>query len=164
MSLIAHKNPDGDAFGSLEGMRQILIDNFPHLTVDVILPQEDFDSHVSWIMAETREALSEKTDLIVLLDTSLLSRTALSSEAFSGHEIICIDHHESFVESVSGYRDSSASATCLILTEMALTLNWTLSARAATALLMGIYTDTGGFIHRNTDVRSFRAATELMHL
>lgn len=47
---------------------------------------------------------------------------------------------------------------------MALELNWQVSSKAATALLMGIYTDTGGFIHRNTDVRSFHAASELMRL
>ncbi len=50
VSLIAHKNPDGDAFGSLEGMRQLLVDNAPHLTVDIVLPQEDFDQHVFWVM------------------------------------------------------------------------------------------------------------------
>lgn len=45
---------------------------------------------------------------------------------------------------------------------MARDLNWEISEDAATALLVGIYTDTGGFIHRSTDIRSFSAAAELM--
>ena len=39
ISLIAHKNPDGDAFGSLEGMRQLILANLPNLTVDVVVPK-----------------------------------------------------------------------------------------------------------------------------
>jgi bifunctional oligoribonuclease and PAP phosphatase NrnA len=164
VTLIAHKNPDGDAFGSLEGMRQLLLTNHPHLSVDVVIPEEDFDTHVSWIMGETVHSISQKTNLIILLDTSLVTRTALPIEAFETHEVMCIDHHESFPDSLSGFRDATASATCLLLTEMAMALEWGISAEAATALLMGIYTDTGGFIHRSTDVRSFTAAAELMRL
>ncbi len=162
ISLIAHKNPDGDAFGSLEGMRQLILANLPNLTVDVVVPEEDFDTHVHWVMGETVQTISEKTDLVILLDASLLTRTALPIEAFGGYDVFCIDHHESFADSVSGYRDATASATCLVLTEMARALNWQITREAATALLMGIYTDTGGFIHRSTDIRSFSAASELM--
>ncbi len=39
-----------------------------------------------------------------------------------------------------------------------------IDADTATALLMGIYTDTGGFIHRNTDARALSIAAKLMQL
>ena len=150
--------------GALEGMRCLLSDNFPHLVVDVVMPQEDFDAHVFWVMGKTEEKFSDTTDCIILLDAPRLTRTALPLEVFADKKVLCIDHHESFEDSIHGYVDSHASATCLILTEMALTLGWKISAQAATALLMGIYTDTGGFIHRSTDTRSFVAAAELMRL
>ena len=114
-------------------------------------------------MGETVETLP-KGDSVMLLDASLLSRTALPGEAFLEHDVFCIDHHETSEASIPGYADQSASATCLILIEIAQALKWHISPRAATALLMGIYTDTGGFIHRSTDLRSFRAAGELMEL
>jgi len=37
-----------------------------------------------------------------------------------------------------------------------------IDAPTATALLMGIYTDTGGFIHRNTDARALSVAARLL--
>ncbi len=144
-------------------MRQLLLSNLPQLQVDVILPpEEDFDEHVSWVTGETVSAIPAETQMIILLDASRLNRTALPVEMFEKYDVICIDHHESFDDSQKGYRDATASATCLLLTELALSLKWDISSQAATALLMGIYTDTGGFIHRNTDVRSFAAAGELV--
>jgi phosphoesterase RecJ-like protein len=50
------------------------------------------------------------------------------------------------------------------LTEMAEMLWWAIDAPTATALLMGIYTDTGGFIHRNTDARALGIAARLLDL
>lgn len=37
-----------------------------------------------------------------------------------------------------------------------------MSSTSATALLLGLYTDTGGFIHRNTNERAFETAAFLM--
>jgi phosphoesterase RecJ-like protein len=162
VALVAHKNPDGDACGSLEGMRRLIEDNFPQVAVSVVVPPENFDAHVFWVMGQTQTALPENTDLIIILDTSIYTRTALHPSVFDGIETLCIDHHETFPESIGGYVDATASATALILTEQALAHNWQISPEAATALLLGIYTDTGGFIHRNTDARSFVAAAELM--
>ncbi len=47
---------------------------------------------------------------------------------------------------------------------MAEILGWTIDAPTATALLLGIYTDTGGFIHRNTDARALSTAARLLGL
>jgi phosphoesterase RecJ-like protein len=81
---------------------------------------------------------------------------------FEGRTILSIDHHEQFPEAIPGYRDSTASSNTIILTEMAEMLGWTIDAPTATALLMGIYTDTGGFIHRNTDARALSVAARLL--
>ncbi len=50
VTLIAHQVPDGDAFGSLEGMRGLLKNNYPHLTVEVVVPEESLDQHIEWIL------------------------------------------------------------------------------------------------------------------
>lgn len=119
ITLISHRTPDGDAFGSLEGMRGLLEKNHPHLTVEVVVPEEQFDTHIAWILGQTVTSLPLSTDLIVLLDTSLVSRTKLTPEVFEGYSLLSIDHHEQFPEAIPGYRDSTASANTIILTEMA---------------------------------------------
>ena len=82
-------------------------------------------------------------DVVIILDTSILSRTALLPENFDGFELLSIDHHEALPLAVEGYRDETAASTTQILTQMARTFNWSVSPTTATALLMGIYTDTG---------------------
>jgi hypothetical protein len=66
----------------------------------VIVPAEPEDAHIVWILGETLSTLPLSTDLILILDTSLLTRTALSSEVFAGYNIMSIDHHEAFSDAV----------------------------------------------------------------
>ena len=82
-------------------------------------------------------------DVVIILDTSILSRTALSPENFDGFELLSIDHHEALPLAIEGYRDETAASTTQILTQIARALKWSVSPATATALLMGIYTDTG---------------------
>lgn len=70
------------------------------------------------------------------MDASPLSRTALAPEDYPTQEVITIDHHEPQVDSIDGYRDISAASTTIILTDIARTLNWTVTPQAATALLL----------------------------
>ncbi len=64
------------------------------------MPEEPVDTHIAWILGETIPTLPISTDLILLLDTSLLSRTKLPVEVFQGHSVISIDHHENFSDAV----------------------------------------------------------------
>ena len=97
-----------------------------------------------------------------MLDTSLLTRTALPPENFSDHEIIAIDHHEILPLAIDGYRDETAASTTQIITQIAQELHWSVTPDAATALLLGLYTDTGGFIHTNTTASVFQTAAYLL--
>lgn len=164
VALIAHKSPDGDAYWSLEGMRQLLLTNFPELTVSVVVPREKTaDTHVSWIIAgEISETIPADAELVLLLDAALLSRTALTEAQYPTQEIISIDHHELQPGNIAGYRDTGVPSTTVILTQIAQTLNWQITPLAATALLLGVYTDTGGFIHRNSNQAAFETAWFLM--
>jgi phosphoesterase RecJ-like protein len=161
--LIAHKTPDGDAFGSLEGMRQLLIANYPTMTVSVVIPEEKHeDTHVSWVISDRVTDIPSDAELVLFLDASPLSRTALDPAQYPTQPVITIDHHEPRPDSIDGYRDVEVASTTSIITDIARTLNWTLTPRAATALLLGIYTDTGGFIHRNSNQHAFQTAAFLM--
>jgi len=50
IALIAHRNPDGDACGSLEGMRCLLEKNYHGKKISVVVPPEERDTHVTWIL------------------------------------------------------------------------------------------------------------------
>lgn len=164
IALIAHKAPDGDAYGSLEGMRQLLGANYAHLNISTVIPTEkQTDVHVSWILQSDKiETVPSETELVLFLDASHLSRTALDPAQYPTQTIITIDHHELQEGSIDGYRDIDASSTTVILADIARQLNWQITTQAATALLLGIYTDTGGFIHRNSNQRAFETAGFLM--
>lgn len=164
VALIAHRAPDGDAYGSLEGMSQLLKTNYPELTVSTVIPPErQVDGHAAWILSTTpMEKVPENAELVLFLDASPLSRTALDPADFPTQPVITIDHHEPREDSVGGYRDTSAAATTMIITDIARQLDWNITPEAATALLLGIYTDTGGFIHRNVNAQAFETAGFLM--
>lgn len=102
VALIAHRAPDGDAYGSLEGMSQLLKTNHPHLTVSVVIPPErQVDSHAAWILSTPpMEKVPESAELVLFLDASPLSRTALDPADFPTQPVITIDHHEPQTDSV----------------------------------------------------------------
>jgi len=164
IALIAHKAPDGDAYGSLEGIRQLLITNYLQLDVSIVVPPEkQIDSHVNWILSSTPSPrVPSDAELVIFMDASPLSRTALDPSDYPTQSIITIDHHEPQEGSIDGYRNTDAASTTIILTDIARTLNWTVTSEAATALLLGIYTDTGGFVHRNSNQKAFETAGFLM--
>jgi bifunctional oligoribonuclease and PAP phosphatase NrnA len=165
IALIAHRAPDGDAYGSLEGMSQLLRANYPQLTVSIVIPPEkQVDSHASWILSHSVPTIPADTELVLFLDASPLSRTALDPADFPTQPVITIDHHEPQEDSVPGYRDINAASTTIIITDIARELSWNITPEAATALLLGIYTDTGGFVHRNANQRAFETAGFLMSL
>ncbi len=163
IALIAHMSPDGDAYGSLQGLKTLLEENYSHLTVTVVIPPEkQVDTRAHWIIETSVEDIPPGADQVILLDTSLLSRTALTHEVIL--PILSIDHHEPQETSIPGYYDTEVASTTIILTEIARILNWKISSQAATALLLGIYTDTGGFIHRNSNAQAFSTAAYLLSL
>lgn len=102
IALIAHKAPDGDAYGSLEGMKQLLMTNYIHLEISVVVPPEkQTDSHVTWILSGTPlSKIPPETELVIFMDASALSRTALDPADYPTREIITIDHHEPQEDSV----------------------------------------------------------------
>jgi nanoRNase/pAp phosphatase (c-di-AMP/oligoRNAs hydrolase) len=59
ITLITHRAPDGDAYGSLAGMYELLKTNYTGLHISLVVPPEaQVDNHVSWILsAETTEKI-----------------------------------------------------------------------------------------------------------
>ena len=169
--LVTHAKPDGDALGSLAAMRALLegrgvaptallfdplpvryspfrrMPLMPRLGVDISI--DELDRH----------------DGLILLDTCSYAQLAPIADWIRGAKLpkLAVDHHATRDEMVDTYLvDVDAAATCLILHDWALAMDWPIDDTTAEALYVGIATDTGWFRHANTDERVFRAAADLI--
>lgn len=117
------------------------------------------------------EIIPARYDLIILLDCALFSRTGLNDideVASSFDNILIIDHHPQKEikcdekENCVSIINSKASSTAVLVYDLLKKMNISITKNIANCLLTGIFTDTGGFQHSNTDSRSLAAAAELM--
>ena len=169
--LVSHRNPDGDALGSLAAMRLLLrslkIEATPVLFDK--LPSRytlfnRFEPMPIWKAASAGEDWVG-VDCVILLDTCSKPQLEPIVDWLTAASLptMAVDHHTTRDDLAEIYVvDESAAANCLILFEWAKSANWTIDQQAAEALLIGIAMDTGWFRFANTDARAFSAAADLV--
>jgi bifunctional oligoribonuclease and PAP phosphatase NrnA len=171
--LTTHVNPDGDGLGSEAGLLHLLRAQGIQAVITNPTPTPSrfaflFDGMPG--ADRTGQAVVElrRADLIVVLDISDVGRLGMLAEtvAGSGVPVACIDHHVSGGTLPAGprYVDATAAATAELVWELAAANGWELTTDAATALYVGILTDTGGFRFSNTRPRTLRVAAELLEV
>jgi len=112
-------------------------------------------------------------DLVIFLDIAEPKLTSFHDDLphlFSvvrakedGIMTIKIDHHPTGVDFAHlDFVDHEAASSCEIVVDLADALDYPISAEAATALLTGIYTDTGSMLHSNTSQRVYRTCARLL--
>ena len=101
----------------------------------------------------------EKVETLILVDNSHLER--LPSVPDYGNLIIW-DHHEVGNLPPHGGRIEKVGACTTLLVEEIKKLHLELTPREATLLILGIYEDTGNFLHLGTTDRDFYAAGYLV--
>lgn len=162
ITLAPHKNPDGDAVGSILGFAQALKDNEQKNAVvysaDPVSPHFDFLSGYSDIV----HAIAWYPDLFIGFDYGDFGRLGVEENVLLGSQIACFDHHP---------LRNQAGDVCIITTQVASTtellyhfmkvVGWYVSPQTAQCLLTGIITDTGGFAH-NIHSHTFTACAELV--
>jgi len=165
--LLTHRNPDGDAIGSLLALFQIL------RKADREVTPACFDPAPASLkfLPESKQILNDfntsEFDLIVVLDCGDLHQTGFHEskpELFDGSRVVVkIDHHPSAPNfGTVNLVNSEFCATSAILTELFEFLEIPISPDVATCLLTGISTDTGSFRHSNTRPETFRLAAKLL--
>ncbi|PKO96446.1 MAG: DHH family phosphoesterase [Bacteroidetes bacterium HGW-Bacteroidetes-7] len=178
--LISHSNPDGDAIGSVTGLRNYL--RFKGINSEIAVPNSypeylsflDENKEIKIFCNNPKESIefADKADLIIALDFNQLSRVdelekhVLDSNAFK----VLIDHHpmpevESFNLVIS---NPEVSSTAELIFWILMTLEaencgkvihnckGVLSADVARSLYVGMMTDTNNFSN------SVNSATFLM--
>lgn len=103
-----------------------------------------------------------KPDIVVVSGCSTLSRTELPELEIQGLEIINFDHHpdNEYYGNINVV-DSTVSSVAELVYQFLKTTKQSISADMATCLLTGIITDTGSFLHSNTQTSTLKAASEL---
>ncbi len=157
--VLTHRNPDGDAVGSAFALYYILkgMGKRVRVEIDKIAPALSFPV--------TDEAFSDfEPDFVVTADVAdkkLL--TAEHFEKYGDRVYLAIDHHESS-KPFSEYLllDYNASAACEVIFDMVTEAGLEISGEAATAMYLGISTDTGCFRYPNCTAHTLAAASALV--
>ncbi len=169
--LITHVNPDGDAVGSLLGLGLYWEQCGYNVTMLAPTPLPMYTErlrsveHIQ-VYSETL-TLPETVDLIVLVDTGDVQRIARiyqdRRDYLAARPLIIIDHHATNSgEGTVNLVDASRSSNCELLYELLRAWNATITHEMATALLMGITTDTQSFKTSNMTPSALRAAADLI--
>lgn len=158
-----HYRPDGDCIGSQYGLMHIIKATYPNKNVIVTGEISDFVSFIGAPTLLEDESLFENA-LSICVDCATserLSDTRYDKAKYS----IKIDHHID-VEKYGDYQyvDTTAPACAQIITEFYLKFKdeLVMTKDAATALYVGISTDTGRFKFDSVNSRTFMAAAALV--
>ncbi len=166
-----HPSPDCDSQGSALAMYHALTSIGKKVTV--IKGDSDLDQNMAHlpgadkIVAKNFLEIDQKEfDLFIVLDSTLDRITSKGKFSFEPHlKVINIDHHASNKGgSAIDLIDPHASATAVMVYRLLKKWNIAVDNAIARNLLLGIYTDTGNFVHATTNKEAFVTAMELRDL
>jgi bifunctional oligoribonuclease and PAP phosphatase NrnA len=164
--LTTHENPDGDALGSLLAMHQVL----KALGKDSImfLAAKEFPLPIEYRFMPLEEVFHEPPAdmadrVVIFLDCGNIDRMPVDFLKNDGEKVLNIDHHHDNTRfGTVNLVDVEASSTAEIVFDLIGMLGVDLTPEIASALYVGLVTDTGKFMYENTDARSHRMAAALV--
>ncbi len=166
---ICHKNPDGDAIGALTGVAQLLEERFPATPVELYCADLSPDTFrfISFSQRILQDLQPKDGDAFVFVDCAVPKQTDFHEthpKLFDGsYPSVNIDHHQdNALFATVNIVVPDAASSCEIVVAIADQSDWPLSAEVATALLTGVYTDTGGLLHSNTTAQVYRTVARLL--
>jgi phosphoesterase RecJ-like protein len=176
ITIISHRNPDGDAMGSslalLHFLKQL------HHEVTFISPNE-FPDFLAWLPGTNEVVIFERefekalkilttSDLIFTLDFNALHRTGdAMQKTLETLEapMIMIDHHQAPDDyPVFTFSDTNYGSTCEMIYDLinALGYNELINKDVATCIYTGIVTDSGSFRFPKTTATTHRCVADLI--
>jgi phosphoesterase RecJ-like protein len=167
--IISHENPDGDTLGASLALTYHLANigiKHKHYCINQPADYFSFLPGIEKIITNVKQLDLKDHDLIIAIDCGSIQRTGLS-EFFkkNGHDfvIINIDHHHS--NNNYGHHNlviPTASSTSEIMFKFFKANDAEVDKYIATALLMGILSDTMNFTNAATTEDSLQIASELL--
>lgn len=167
--ILTHANPDGDAIGSALGLYLALKEKGHTVDVACIDPcPEEFKylKNYDHLKTDFNPADYQAIIFVDCGDKKLTRFEKTYPEILSDERVkINIDHHVSndqFGE--INFVITDVASASMIVYQILKALDCKISPETANALITGIYTDTGGFMHQNTTPLSYQYAAELIKL
>lgn len=159
--ILTHRNPDGDAVGSMFALYYLL----KNLGKNVRCIIDNVSKSLAFPVTNAA-FIDFEPDFIVTVDVADKVLLTPDTLALYGERVnLAIDHHAAnkpFSEKL--LLDSSASAACEVLYDMIKQAGLDITIEIANALYLGISTDTGCFRYPNTTARTLSAAAELVRI
>lgn len=168
--LITHLSPDGDAVGATVAFFEYIesLGKNARMVSNTQVPK--IFSYLKWSENFESDFLIGNFDTLILLDCGDLRRTGFAEriqKARAKIKIINIDHHpQNDIWKIVNLNlaDPNSPSTCQILYNLFIKMEVSISIDMATALLTGIYYDTGGFLHTNTSKQVFEITGQLLKM
>jgi len=167
--LIPHRNPDGDALGSVASFMQYLRSiGKPHTAFceTPITTRLQYLPHLDYITNDTSVWDDPSYDLVIVFDSGDLRYAGVSDYIGRGstkRKLINIDHHPTN-EMFGDYNlvIPKASSTTEILYHFFKYNNVNIDSDIATCLLTGLVTDTDNFTNAATSITSYSISSDLI--
>jgi phosphoesterase RecJ-like protein len=164
--ITTHENPDGDAIGSMLGLRQWLLASGVE---SVACAMADPAPRIYRNLPGVKKILTPhdqvpEFDVVAIVDVAKLDRIGVIAKWIeAGKKIIVLDHHlETEPGGTLGFLDPSYAAAGEIIFDLFKVTGTALTAEAAHCLYVAQVTDTCGYRFSNTNPRSHRIAAELL--
>lgn len=169
IACICHRGPDGDAIGSVVGIALLLEQQFPDkkITVHCVDSVPETFLFLSAAKRIVPPPTFEAGDAAVIVDCAEPKMTEMHithPQLFDGTvPTVMIDHHPGNpLFGTVNLLVPQAASTCEIIVMLSDLLGWNITNEIATALLTGVYTDTGGLLHSNTSPGVYRTVGRLL--
>jgi phosphoesterase RecJ-like protein len=169
MIVLAHANPDGDTLGGALGVYRGLKDAGHDITIACIdgVPEKmQFLAGSDEVQTDFDE---NAYDAVIFVDCGHKKMVKFHETKPRIHSDdmvkINIDHHASndhFGE--INFVPLQVCSSTEVVFRLLQILKMKITPQIATALLLGVYTDTGSFMHQNTTPESYKVGAELLKL
>jgi bifunctional oligoribonuclease and PAP phosphatase NrnA len=165
--LASHKDPDGDAIGSLLALGEALV----RAGKEVVLFNEgplpnsmNFLGGIDKIVRTVNLESRSEFDALLILDCGTLERLGeISSRIGIIRPLINIDHHEHNTQFGDlNFVDTNSSSVGEIIYRLIKLADLPMSRNIAESIFMAIQTDTGSFRYGNTTKEAFTIAGEML--
>lgn len=163
IALFTHSDPDGDAIGSIFALNLAL--KRMGKSSKIVLSGSVSKAYYFLPIPVYEESLNFKPNLSIVLDCATLERSGFHKEIISLDftKIVNIDHHPQ--EEIFGHLsivETDATSTSEIIFHLLEEMGVEIDREIANYLLVGIFSDTGSFMHSNTTKNSLEIASKLV--
>ena len=159
--IFGHLNPDGDCYGSQIALRNILKLKYPNKQIYCVgSGLKKFFDIIGKMDVVSDEVIAQS--LAIVLDSNDINRLE-DQRAWKALDFAKIDHHIDTFTFHEGPEviDDTATSTCELIYLFAKENNFEIDLISASALYLGMMTDTARFQFANNFVRMFEIARDL---